>query len=74
VSTAVDTAFEELVSAGHGVPEPLHLVCLLCHPNIDMPVPAVCGTMTSGKPRMPYHLGWCVECVALDLPQLPCGH
>lgn len=76
MSTAVDTAFEELMATqdGQEPPGPLHLVCLVCHPVTDIPVPTVCGTMTTGRPPGPEHVRRCAKCVALDLPRLPCGH
>lgn len=75
MSTAVDTAFEELVSAQSA--DPLHLVCAACWPRstpLGVAV-AVCGHQTTGPEEIPKGHHRCATCVALEnTTPLPCGH
>lgn len=76
MSTAVDTAFEELMSAQGAEPEPLHYVCATCYP---IPVPgvvAVCGYVCrNDAPPDPEGAHKCAPCLRLyEAPAFPCGH
>lgn len=76
MSTAVDTAFDAIVSAGGEAPRPLHLTCLRCYPAIFPGSVAFCGRVNVNGPS-PGGEGRpvCAKCVALDLSSpLPCGH
>lgn len=77
MSTAVDTAFEELMSADADAAEPLHLVCVKCWPN-SVPAGievALCGHRATGNPPDLTGRHRCAKCIALkDITPLPCGH
>lgn len=78
MSTAVDTAFEELMSASVAEPEALHYVCTRCWPDSLPPGVAValCGHQTRGAPESGFHgRHACAKCLAVHaVSPLPCGH
>jgi hypothetical protein len=76
VSTAVDTAFEEILSAGDAAEE-LHLVCGICFPQgpVFRPAIALCGYRTRGVVLDPAGRHRCARCLPWEeRSPLPCGH
>lgn len=82
MSTAVDTAFEAIVSSRDEAPDELHAVCAICFPPEQfgrVRVVALCGHEypashepdgLDGDPK-------CAKCVALSINDgapWPCGH
>lgn len=78
MSTAVDTAFEELTSAYDETAEPMHGVCGFCYPGDIVPAGAVaiCGHRFETAEPVTYCSGEhkCARCIALDMSPLSCGH
>lgn len=74
MSTADDTAFEELMSAEGEPPDPLHLVCAVCYPDSGPGTPCLCGHTAQGPPVLEGGRPVCAKCLALDAAGLPCGH
>lgn len=75
MSTAVDTAFEELMAAGGDALPPLHIVCGICHPDSGPGTVMLCGHVAIGPAESDWrgrHM--CAKCLALDVSPLPCGH
>lgn len=75
MSTAVDTAFEDLVSAGADAGEPAHGVCAVCYP-VTVPAGglAFCGyRFPADEPVVDCTgLHKCAPCMSTKTP--PCGH
>jgi hypothetical protein len=77
MSTALDTAFEAIVSGGEA--EEHHGVCGLCYPGEIIPAGsvAICGHRFETTEAVLDCTGLhkCASCLALDKPPfLPCGH
>jgi hypothetical protein len=78
MSTAVDTAFEELVSRSDEV-KVHHGVCAVCYPDLVVPAGgvALCGYCFDTREEAIDCTGLhkCAACLAVsDRPVLPCGH
>jgi hypothetical protein len=76
MSTAVDTAFEELVSHGDTA-EYKHAVCAMCYPDLDRLPPdivTICGQYVEAKTwhARRSRLAKCSTC--LTRVGWPCGH
>lgn len=76
MSTAVDTAFADLVSATEDAGEPMHGVCDACYPNSYVPAGAIaiCGFRiedggTAGEAPGQHK---CSKCLTLQC--WSCGH
>lgn len=75
MSTAVDTAFEELVASQGDAPRELHLVCGHCWPAREAGGIAVCGYRTTSPEQDPTGQRRCAKCLPWDSKSpLPCGH
>lgn len=77
MSTAVDTAFEEIVSGYAETAGYRHAICAACFPGVlPAEVVTLCGwRMASGAWQAPRSQpAKCAKCVASDVSPLPCGH
>lgn len=72
MSTAVDTALEELLANDADLP--LHTVCGWCDPDPGPGSLCVCGHVATGGPEDGGGKRRCAKCVALDYGPWPCGH
>lgn len=78
MSTAVDTAFEELVASDEDAGDPMHAVCIVCHP-LGRVIPsgaiAICGYVSVEDGSYAANSSGVHKCApCLASREWPCGH